>query len=181
MHPRLLEVADRYLANKKSIHEIEGKTGISSIHVRTMKDMRNALDHVSTGISKENAGDERKASYHYGQAFEHLREHLLNVHQIIAGRILTQSEEKLQDASFFDRTGEAQSFHDDAVQLYNQGRDIRTDDRTGALEHFSNAIELALRAKRQITGASKREKWAFKISVVAMLLLLANVVYAILS
>lgn len=179
MHPKLVELVERYAETKKHLSDLESATGVLSLTTRTMNDVRHVLDHVLLGIKSEMAGEEEKARYLYVQGTEHLREHALNSYSNVAGRKIKETLDLLRGSAFFRSQERARELVERAQDQYSLGRQKRTAEAQAALEHYKNAAVLALQAREHIQKAPPFQRVRLWIAVLGLLFVVANIILTI--
>lgn len=161
MHRRLKDVAEQYARAKQLVIDLEGETAISGLTMRTVNDIRHALDHVLIGIALEiedaeqNAG---KIERHYDDAVGHLDNFLVNSYEIIAGKALTICRERINTTGIFSRTGKAKNLFREAVSHYNRGRALRTEEPEVSLDHLQQAAVLSIEVGREVEPATRGQR-----------------------
>ena len=180
MHDDLKGAAEDYERIKPLILALESRTALSSLTARTLNDIRHTLDHLLIGIQMESvaAADAEGARYHYSQAREHLREWAINSYEIIAGRALQTSRQRLLAAGSLSRARQAWESHNDAVKHYDAGRADRTADANGSLVHFQKAAELAMQAAAEVPASQPGQRFLMWATIVFVLTTLLNIVIA---
>jgi hypothetical protein len=178
MHDKLKRAMEQYFHVKRLVLELEGFTALSSLTPRTFNDVRHTLDHILTGMNLEMTSDYSGAEYHYTQAYEHLREYLLNAYEIIAGRALAKSYDKIKSAGTLTRVGKAWNLHNEAITHYNIGRELRTADPEVSLTHLRTAAELTIQARLEVEEATLGHRfmlwWSIAVGVATITNLCAS-------
>lgn len=184
MHPRLADLARKYVQIKGQVSDLESQLGYLSLTARTGNDLRHIMDHTLLGLAAEIDGDSEQADYLYAQGIEHLREHGLNSYENVAGMALREAWEKLESAGFFTDKSQATDLHERARKSYSLGRRTRTSDESASLAHFRRAAELAVESQSTVTVAPPYQRFNIRWAIFLGLLALANValiLYQILS
>lgn len=172
MDQKLREIADGYLEAKKRVLDFEGKTAISSLTPRTFNDIRNCLDDLMNAIAVSEK-DPKNAERLFNEAIIHLQHYAPNAYEVIAGKFLRNTRERLDSAGLFSKTGRAKNLFNEAIAQYTRGRQIRSQDPDASLPHFEKSADLAQEAGRMIEPATVGEKvvvWGTIILVVLTIL-----------
>jgi hypothetical protein len=166
-YPKINSIIDEYLWAKEQITALEGSAAHSSIHARTVDNIRHTLDHVLVGLSLTGSPDNNpeKVAGQFDEAYLHILNYAPNAAEYLAGRSLKNARGAIASAGFFGKTENANKLYQRALDNYNMARLKRTESPREAVGLFKLSIEDATKAYM----ATERMPWSLRVALWALL------------
>jgi hypothetical protein len=163
-----ISVAEKVTKNK---NYIEDKTGYVITNSKFYENQRHAFSHLLSALALEIEGKPEtavKMGKLYVEAINHLDNLDINGYEYLAGYLLTELRESIEQAGLYINTSTADTLRLEAVRHINRGRDLRPSNKEEAMANFEKSIDLCIKAKTKFSKASKIEIRSYKIKLTSL-------------
>jgi len=174
-----ISIASQVAKNK---NYIEDKTAYVITNSKFYENQRHAFSHLLAALELEVEGDPSKANKIrklYIEATNNVDNLDINGYEYLAGYLLTELRESIENAGFYVNVSNADALRKEAIRYMDRGRNLRPSDKKEAMVSFEKCIDLCLEARTKFESVSKIEKQNYKIKITSLVISIIAVVVSL--